>query len=116
VVKLIGDEAMFVVQGPAAACRLALALVDGSPHPLRVGMAHGAVVALHGDYYGPTVNLAARLVAVAPTSEVLVSDAVRQSVSLDDVTFQPFTTGPLRGFPDVTTGYRLGGLGRATHV
>ena len=73
VVKLIGDEAMFVVDEPAAACRLASAMVERSPHPVRVGLAFGPAVALHGDYYGPTVNLAARLGRVAPPSSVVVS-------------------------------------------
>jgi class 3 adenylate cyclase len=63
---------------------------------------------LHGDYYGPTVNLAARLVAVAPPSTALVSDAVRDGAPADGaLTFEPFDTGSLRGFPDVTSAYRL---------
>ncbi len=66
VVKLIGDEAMFVVEEPAAACGLASAMVERSPQPVRVGLAFGPAVALHGDYYGPTVNLAARLVVGCP--------------------------------------------------
>jgi adenylate cyclase len=60
VVKLIGDEAMFVLDSPRAACDLARELVQTSPQPVRVGLAHGEIVALHGDCYGPTVNLADR--------------------------------------------------------
>ncbi|HEX4246518.1 MAG TPA: hypothetical protein VH008_01530, partial [Pseudonocardia sp.] len=41
---------------------------------LRVGLAHGRVVALDGDLYGSVVNLAARLVHQAEPGRV-VSDA-----------------------------------------
>ncbi|MEY2476017.1 MAG: adenylate cyclase [Actinomycetota bacterium] len=50
VVKLIGDEAMFVFEDPAAGCAAALELSRRSAHPVRVGLAHGAVVGVHGDY------------------------------------------------------------------
>jgi adenylate cyclase len=56
-VKFIGDEAMFTVEDASTACELALALVErftldpGLP-PVRVGLAMGTAVALHGDYYG----------------------------------------------------------------
>ena len=75
--------------------------------PVRVGLADGPAVALHGDYYGPVVNLAARLVAVAPPSSVLVSDTVRGAAVAGDLAFEPFETGPVRGFTDVTTAFRL---------
>jgi class 3 adenylate cyclase len=110
VVKLIGDEAMFVVDDPSDACRLALALLEASPQPLRVGLAEGPAVALHGDYYGPVVNLAARLVAVAPPSAVIVSDTVREHGS-SDLAFEPFETGSMRGFADVTTAFRVADTG-----
>lgn len=100
VVKLIGDEAMFVVEDPVLAVQLVRRLVESSPHPLRVGLDHGAVIALGGDLYGRTVNLAARLVSVAPAGGVVVSDAVRQAVP--DERFDPFATA-VRDFPEVTT-------------
>jgi adenylate cyclase len=84
-VKFIGDEAMFVVGDPAKACELGLALTesfgsDPELPPLRVGMAAGAAVALHGDYYGDVVNLAARLVKASEPSQVVVSESVRDAV------------------------------------
>jgi len=101
VVKLIGDEAMFVLGTPADACRVALDLVAASPQPVRIGLAHGEVAALHGDYYGQTVNLAARLVAAAPTSGVLIAQEV------EGFDCQPFDPGPLRGFPSGVAAYRI---------
>ncbi len=98
VVKLIGDEAMFVHSDPVAACRIAGELVTTSSLPIRVGLARGDVVSLHGDYYGPTVNLAARLVAVAPPSGVVVSQSV--AAHGGGLRFEPIETGPLKGFSD----------------
>ena len=106
VVKLIGDEAMFVFDAPERACVVARELVETSPDTLRIGLAHGEVVALRGDFYGPTVNLAARLVAVAPPSTVLVSQSVHDA-STGSCRFDAFDTPPLRGFADDVRSHRL---------
>jgi adenylate cyclase len=80
VVKLIGDEVMFVANDPAEATDIALALVDAfSSHdvlpPVRTGVATGEVLARDGDFSGPVVNLAARAVSVAHPSTLLVDTA-----------------------------------------
>lgn len=98
VVKLIGDEAMFVLETPHAAARVAVDLIEASPEPVRIGFAHGEVAALHGDYYGRAVNLAARLVAVAPAGAAL------SSTEIAGFDCTPFDTGPLRGFPATEIG------------
>ena len=105
VVQLIGDEVMFVFETPAAACAAAAELSGRSPHPVRVGLAHGAVVGVHGDYYGAPVNLAARLVRAAEPSTVVVSETVREGVS--DFAFASVDLGPLKGFPADTAAFRL---------
>jgi adenylate cyclase len=83
VVKTIGDEAMFVTEEPADACRIALRLVsrfdEGSLPPVRIGLASGEVVSVFGDIYGPVVNLAARLVGAAEPNTVLASESVAQA-------------------------------------
>jgi class 3 adenylate cyclase len=104
-VKLIGDEAMFVHADPREACEIARELVTSSRHPIRVGLARGDVVALHGDYYGPTVNLAARLAGASPASAVVVSETVK--VAGDDLHFEPIDLGPLKGFVNPGRIYRL---------
>src|ERR687887_2532883 len=84
-VKFIGDEAMFVVDDPSSGCELALALAesfDSDPAlpPVRVGLAAGPAIALHGDYYGEGVNLSARLVKTAGPSQVMVAESLREAV------------------------------------
>ena len=104
--KLIGDEAMFVFEDPVAACELARTLVAASPQDVRVGLAHGEIVAIRGDFYGPTVNLAARLVAAATPSTILASESLRDAVG-GRFDLDPVPAGPLRGFADVTTAYHV---------
>jgi adenylate cyclase len=80
VVKTIGDEIMFSCPEPLAAARLALALASTRPSGLpglRVAAAWGPVLVREGDCFGPTVNLAARLVGAADPGTALVSDDLR---------------------------------------
>ena len=109
VVKLIGDEAMFVVEHPDRACAAALELLETSPAPIRVGLAHGTVAALFGDYYGETVNLAARLVGTAEPSTIVVSESVRDAVTEPGaLRFDALEPQPLKGFPEPVPVFRLG--------
>jgi len=74
VVKLIGDAVLFVFDDPRPAAELALDLVEtfgGDQPELRVGLAHGPVLARLGDLFGPPVNLASRLVSYARPGTVL---------------------------------------------
>ena len=58
----------------------------GTP-PAHVGVVAGPVVAQGGDYFGRTVNLAARIAAYASAGRVLVSEPVVQRAPLRGVTF-----------------------------
>jgi len=82
VVKLIGDEVLFVADNPVAAADIGLALIqafesDDVLPPVRVGIATGDVLARDGDYSGPVVNLAARAVKLAAPSTLLVDEPTR---------------------------------------
>jgi adenylate cyclase len=84
VVKFIGDEVMFRAESADVACSSAIALVDavrGDPRlpALRAGVAHGIVASREGDFYGPVVNLAARLTKLAPADGLIAS---RQTVDV----------------------------------
>lgn len=68
-VKTLGDEVMWVADVPAQAARIALALAGPE---VRTGVAYGPALARAGDYFGPTVNVAARLTALARPGTVLV--------------------------------------------
>lgn len=79
VVKTIGDEVMFVVNDPVSAARIGIDLAEAYADDellgdVRVGLAAGPVLVRDGDYFGPTVNLAARIVQIAEPGTVLVSD------------------------------------------
>jgi len=79
VVKLIGDEVMFVTVARDDAEAIGRELVEWVvAHEVltgaRVGVAEGEVLARGGDVYGPTVNLAARLVGIAAPSTIAVAD------------------------------------------
>ncbi len=88
VVKTIGDEVMFVSEFPEVAAAIALRLTertggDAVLPEARAGLAYGPTIAREGDYYGPVVNLAHRLVEVAYPGTVLASDELHDAVSSD---------------------------------
>jgi adenylate cyclase len=81
-VKAIGDGLMIRCDAAADAVRLGLRLVDelaedGDFPPVRVGIHSGPALTSGGDWYGRTVNVAARLCAMAPGGEVMVSESTR---------------------------------------
>jgi adenylate cyclase len=72
-IKTIGDALMLRIRAPHQAIPLALnithELMHGHGAPgVRVGLHHGPAVERDGDYFGATVNLAARVSGVAAFS------------------------------------------------
>ncbi|MCZ7528857.1 MAG: adenylate/guanylate cyclase domain-containing protein [Acidimicrobiia bacterium] len=85
-VKSIGDEVMFVSTDPVVATDIALSLVaatvaDDLIPSARAGVAFGPVLARDGDYYGPIVNLASRLVGAAKRGSVFASEDLQAAVT-----------------------------------
>lgn len=83
VVKMIGDEVMFLVEDPVAAAEIALGLSDASRDAemlseVRVGLAVGPVLEREGDVFGPTVNLASRATGIAYPGTVVVAPELRE--------------------------------------
>jgi len=100
VVKLIGDEVMYVAGTADEALAIAHALVTDPDLPdLRVGIAAGRVVTRAGDVFGVPVNLAARLVATAQPGEILVDSVVAERTS-DASALEPRGFRDLPGFAD----------------
>jgi adenylate cyclase len=101
-VKWLGDGVMIHHREPAGAVLSALGLVAQLPEaglpPAHVGVAAGPVVAQGGDYFGRTVNLAARIAAHAGASQVLVSGSVAESAPPQGVRFVEQGELPLKGF------------------
>ncbi len=89
-VKTIGDAVMFAARTPEdgleAVRRLFHATFerDGFPEP-RAGIHHGAVVERPGDYFGATVNLAARVASRAGSGQALVTATIIDAVTAADL-------------------------------
>ncbi len=101
VVKTIGDEVMVSALSPDAGATMVLALIDefrtGGTAP-RGGMASGAVVARQGDFFGPVVNLASRLVDESVPGEVLTD--VTSAQRMTAFRCEPAGRRMLKGFAD----------------
>ena len=101
-VKWLGDGVMIHHREPAGAVLSALGLVAQLPEaglpPAHVGVAAGPVVAQGGDYFGRTVNLAARIAAHASAGQVLVSGSVAESAPPQGVIFTDAGEVELKGF------------------
>jgi adenylate cyclase len=90
-VKFLGDGVMFHFKDSAEGVDAALDIVDrivpaGLP-PAHVGMHAGPVVLRDGDYFGRTVNWAARISAVAGPGEVLTTVDVADAAASGSIRF-----------------------------
>jgi adenylate cyclase len=100
-VKFLGDGVMFVFPEPGPAVLAALDMIDGAPDaglpPAHIGIAAGPVIFQEGDYYGQTVNLAARISDYARPGEVLVGAAVVDAGGLPGEMFSSVGSVTLKG-------------------
>jgi class 3 adenylate cyclase len=107
VVKVMGDAILAVFGRPIAAVRAALeaqrSLADppggGRPLLLKVGVHTGPCIAVTQndrlDYFGSTVNLAARLVALSSGRDVVVSSAVTSDPEVVELLEETLSAEPL---------------------
>lgn len=106
-IKTIGDEVMFLAESPQGGAEISLALSrairdDPELPQARVAFVWGRVLPRLGDIYGPTVNLASRLVALTDPGSVLVDASTAAVLSGDDrFILLPQATRNVRGFGDV---------------
>ena len=98
-----GDGFFVSFDGPARAVRCALAIVD-AVRPLglevRAGLHTGEVETIDGKMGGLAVNIGARVAAEASSSEVLVSQTVKDLMVGSGLTFQDRGPRQLKGIPD----------------
>ncbi len=103
VIKTLGDAVLFVNDDPVRAYDTAEGIIavvgrDSRMPDVRVGLASGSVVLRLGDVFGPPVNLASRLTAVARRNRVIVDAATAASLPADQFETRALPARPLRGF------------------
>jgi adenylate cyclase len=91
-VKWIGDGVELYFRRPLDAVRCSLELRDRIPDAdlpaTHIGINAGSVVYENGDFYGRTVNIAARIAAYAEQGQVLVSEEVVSRAASEDCRFR----------------------------
>jgi class 3 adenylate cyclase/DNA-binding transcriptional MerR regulator len=110
-VKWLGDGVMFHFRDPGQGVVSALEMTEGvAGHglpPAHVGLHAGPVVFQGGDYFGRTVNVAARIAEYARPGEVLVSQDVVDAAGEAPVTFTSIGTVELKGVSDALQLHRV---------
>ncbi|GGH63216.1 adenylate/guanylate cyclase domain-containing protein [Rothia aerolata] len=107
IIKTVGDEVLFLAETPEAAARISLTLSklikeDPNLPEARVAFVWGRILPKLGDVYGPTVNLASRLVALAEPGVVLTDDATAEILDdNEEFVLNRLETRNVRGFGDV---------------
>jgi adenylate cyclase len=108
VVKYLGDGVMLyfghVEDAVSATLETVEVVADAGLPPAHAGIDTGPVVFQGGDYFGRTVNLAARIMERAQPGQVLVTDGVAESVDRERFALAPI--GPVT----------LKGVGQAVHL
>jgi adenylate cyclase len=106
-VKWLGDGVMFHFREPGRGVLAALEMVEGAADgdlpPAHVGLHAGPVLFQEGDYFGRTVNLAARIADYARQGEVIVSQEVVDASEGHEVSFTRIGPVELKGVSSALT-------------
>ena len=117
-VKTVGDEVLYIAETPAAGAEISLALAQAFTEDeilpeARVAMVWGRILSRLGDIYGPTVNLAARLTALAEPGTVLVDEMTAAALGDDErFVLVPQKAENVRGFGEILPVRLERGLGK----
>jgi class 3 adenylate cyclase len=109
-VKFTGDGALATFEGPAQAVRCAEAIAGSIAElgiEIRSGVHVGEIETIGEDVTGVTVNVAARISALAGSSEVLVSATVKDLTPGSGLAFVDAGEHELKGVPDRWRLYRV---------
>jgi adenylate cyclase len=109
--KALGDGFMLAYGDPDAAVRAGDRIIKAMrvPRMPRVhSSAHrGVAIVREGDYFGTSVNLAARLLNAAGGDELIATQRVVESTS-DEFRWEPIGQRRIRGVAELVDVYRLG--------
>jgi adenylate cyclase len=102
IVKMIGDEVFFAAPTADAACRIAAdairaAAEDDVLPPARGAVGLGSATPREGDYFGPLVNLLARLVKSGAPGQLVATEPTVAALSPGDWLVEPLELDQLRG-------------------
>ncbi|MGE5227845.1 MAG: adenylate/guanylate cyclase domain-containing protein, partial [Planctomycetaceae bacterium] len=110
IVKSTGDGVLATFEGPAQAVRGARAIGEALADlgiEVRAGVHVGEIEAIGEDVAGVTVNVAARVSALAGAGEVLVSSTVKDLIAGSGLAFEDAGEHALKGIPGSWTLFRL---------
>lgn len=106
-VKVLGDGAMLHFQDPVEAVRCGLDLARAVPEaglpPARLWIDAGPLISRDADYFGRTVNVAARLADYARPREVLVTGSVAEAAVDSPLAFREIGPVRLKGVAEPVT-------------
>jgi adenylate cyclase len=113
VVKMLGDGVHFHFRDPADAVRASLDMVGGvQPRglpPAHIGVNAGPMIYDEGDYFGRTVNIAARIAAKANAGDVFVGEDLARNVEPDGFALHEVGEFELKGIARPVTIFRAVG-------
>jgi adenylate cyclase len=119
IVKGLGDGYMLVYPDPgsavAAGARMLLEAADIDVPDVHASVHCGPAVAREGDYFGRSVNLAARLLALAAGNHLLATRTVVDATA-GDFSWEHRGARRIRGFAEPVDVYRLESLVRLGHI
>lgn len=103
VIKSLGDAVLFVNEDPIRAYDTAEGIIsvvgrDQRMPDVRVGLSTGSVVMRLGDVFGPPVNMASRLTAVARRNRIIVDGTTAGLLPSDQFETRSLPARPVRGF------------------
>ncbi|WP_189680099.1 adenylate/guanylate cyclase domain-containing protein [Seohaeicola zhoushanensis] len=111
-VKWMGDEVMLVFPDPMTALgalgRLLSACRQQPRLPLtRVAVHHGPVLQRAGDFFGSTVNIAARVASLAGPGQLLATEAIAKMAEEEGISMRALGPTAIRSLPAPLALYEL---------